>query len=213
MNLYFVRHGVTREHENKKSQKPGSPLSKEGERQAKLLGRRLKKQHYNFDMVFASPFERARKTAEIICKELQAPYEEMDVVHEMKNPDHLLGKGRGDSVFDKYLKELFENGRDLDWKFNREGESLRDVLLRAQEFEKHLLEKHLGQDVLTVSHGTFGRCFIANCILDGEFDDEAFVKVFQSMKMDNTGLTLLEYEEDEKIWRVRFLNDHSHLFK
>jgi len=211
MNLYFVRHGVTRERENKKSQKPDSPLSKEGERQALLLAKRLKKQNLKFDVVFASPFKRARETAEIISREIGAEFELMDTIHEKASAEYLLGKDPTDKIFVEYLKQLHEFWEDLDWKFRGEGESLRDVTMRAQRFEKHLLKNHLGQDVLAVSHGTFGRCFIASCMLGENFEDNSFSKIFQSMKMDNTGLTLLEYVEEEKKWTVRFLNDHSHL--
>jgi len=97
MKLYFVRHGVTQEHESKKSQSPHSLLSKVGEKQAGLLARRLKKQNLKFDVVFASPFG-----------------------------------------------------------------------------------------------GTFGGCFIANCLLGSAFEKETFMKVFHAIKMDNTGFTMLE---------------------
>jgi broad specificity phosphatase PhoE len=210
MRLYFVRHGVTVEHESKKSQMPDSLLSKEGERQARLLGSRLKKQKLNFDVAFASPFERARRTAEIICEELQIPFEEMEMIHEKLKSELTMGLGRGDDIFDRYLKEMKEFWNDLDWKFNSEGESMREVLDRTKNFEKHLLENHLGQRVLVVSHGLFGSCFIANCILS-KSNDDALMDVFHAIKMDNTGLSLLEYDEEDTAWKVRFLNDHSHL--
>lgn len=211
MKLYFVRHGITQEHENKKSQKPDSPLSKEGERQARLLAKRLKKRGYKFDVVMASPFERARKTAEIICRELDATCEEIEMVHEKLNAKAFYGRGPGDGLFDEYIAALKQNWTDMDWKYNEEGESIREVVKRARKFKEHLLKSHVGQEVLAVSHGAFGRCFVVNCILGDEAEDTAFMKLFQAIITDNTGLSLLEYEEAEKVWGIRFLNDHSHL--
>src|SRR3990167_7608457 len=122
MKLYFVRHGVTQEHESKKSQSPHSLLSKVGEKQAGLLARRLKKQNLKFDVVFASPFERARKTAEIISKKLGTQFELMEVIHEKLNPEYLFGLGQEDPLFATYIKELHKFWGDLDWKFRGEGE-------------------------------------------------------------------------------------------
>jgi len=211
MKLYLVRHGITQEHENKKSQAPDSPLSKEGKRQARLLAKRLKKQGLRFDVVFASPFERARKTAEIIASKLDTKFELMETIHEKLNAKYLYGHGPDDSVFAEYIIELKQFWGDLDWKFRGEGESIRDVINRAREFEKHLLTNHMSQNILAVSHGTFGRCLIASCILGQDIGDEALSKLFQAMHIDNTGLSLLEYLEEEEVWQLRILNDHSHL--
>lgn len=211
MYIYFVRHGLTLEHENRKSQLPTSPLSKEGERQAKLLAKRLKKHGYKFDVVMASPFERARKTAEIICEEINAEYEEVGIIHEKLNAKVFYGKGPGDKLFDKYIAALKKNWTSMDWKYNKEGESIRELAVRAKKFKEHLLESHAGQKILVVSHGAFGRCFIANCVLGDEAEDTAFMKLFQAIKTENTGLSVLEYNEEEKVWKLGFLNDHSHL--
>ncbi|GEM_PF-661871 len=211
MKLYLVRHGVTVEYENQKSQKPESPLSKEGIKQAKLLAQRIKRNGLKFDVVFASPFERAKKTAEIICKELNFPFEETELLQERLKPAFIVGLGPGDSLYDKYFEELKKHWNDIDWKYNNEGESIADVLARAQNFEKHLFERHLNQDILVVSHGIFGRCFIANCILGGNSNKDVFMNLFHAIKIENTGFSFLEYDEDDNRWKIHFLNDHSHL--
>lgn len=62
MNLYFVRHGTALDHHNDDKRE----LSPTGKRQARKLGRFLRKSDIAFKTVYASPLIRARQTAEII---------------------------------------------------------------------------------------------------------------------------------------------------
>lgn len=87
MKLYFVRHGQSVDASNSLHQTFESPLSNLGQKQAKFLGKRL--QNIKFDLIYTSPFHRARETAEIINKTLRTKMEVMEQAHEFKHPHEL----------------------------------------------------------------------------------------------------------------------------
>ena len=72
MNLYILRHGIAVE--------PGTPgiendserpLIPKGERRLRKAAAAMQKMELSFDLIFSSPFVRARQTAEIIAAELK----------------------------------------------------------------------------------------------------------------------------------------------
>ena len=62
MNLYFVRHGTALDHHNDEKRE----LSSTGKRQARKLGRFLRKAEVRLTNAYTSPLIRARQTAEIL---------------------------------------------------------------------------------------------------------------------------------------------------
>jgi len=71
MNLYLLRHGLAVE--------PGAPgyakdsarpLTPEGERKLRRIGKAMKAQDLSFDLILSSPYVRARQTAEIVAEAL-----------------------------------------------------------------------------------------------------------------------------------------------
>jgi|SRR5277367_4669740 len=72
MNIYILRHGIAVEREDWKSKDDSlRPLTREGEKQLKQISRALKKMDLEFDLILSSPYERAKKTAEIVADKLK----------------------------------------------------------------------------------------------------------------------------------------------
>jgi len=71
MELYILRHGLAGEfgdpHYPDDSQRP---LTAEGKRKMHQAALGMKAMGLSFDLAFASPYIRARQTAEIVCKQL-----------------------------------------------------------------------------------------------------------------------------------------------
>lgn len=209
MKVFLIRHGRSEDSENQKKQSPESPLGKIGKVQARLLARRLKKE--KIDVLLSSPWPRALQTAEAIAKTRGIKVELLDGIHEKEAPSEIYGNDIKDKTYLKFLRGVKKNATDFDWKYKGSGESLRDVIKRAISLKKHLIKNHLGQNVVLASHGIFIRCFLTTCILDKKYDDKTFYKIFDVWTMDNTGVTLLEYEEEKRKWSIIYVNDHSHL--
>lgn len=210
MQLFLVRHGECNSYEKGRRQKPDSPLSKIGKKQAGLVAKRFKKE--NIDLIISSSWTRAFQTARVISETTGIHLETFDWVHERKQHPKLYGVKFESKIHNKYLSEIIKNN-DLDWKFRGKGESLRDVIKRAQKLERHLVKKHLGQNILLVSHGIFIRCFLGIAILGRGYDDTSFMNFYRALSFNNTGVNLLKYDEEQKRWNLRYLNDHHHLNK
>lgn len=211
MKVFLVRHGTTFAGGEVKYQSPDSPLSKKGLVQTKELANRFKNR--KIDVILASKWSRARGTAEVIAEALKIPLEFFEGIHEREQHPELYGVKWTSKIHEENVAEISANLGNLDWKFRGQGESIRDVTKRAIKFNKHLIKKHLGQNLLVVSHGIFIRCFVTICFLGENYKDNAFIDIHKSLYIDNTGISLIEYEDERKLWKVRYLNDHAHLDK
>ena len=207
MRVYLVRHGQSTAHDTGKRQSPDSSLSQKGISQARLLARKIKKWGVSFDRVFSSDLARAKQTAEIIAKGLNCPVEVFVGIHEKEQHPDLYGLDTNSKLHKENVKAYEAHLKDLDYKFQGKGESVREVASRAIKFRNHLLGSHLGQDVLVVSHGIFIRSFIASCILGDSFDDSLFAQVHAGLDIGNTGVSLLEFGEKNKNWKLIYLNN------
>lgn len=208
MKIFLVRHAASADFDKRWSS-PKSLLDDLGREQAQILSQLPRLQ--TVDLVLASKWFRTKETAEIIAKVINKPLELFPGIHERKQPSEIYNVARDSDISKQYIKGSIENFENLDWKFQGAGESFRDVVKRAIKFEKHLRKNHLEQSILVVSHEVFIRCFVAVCILGEGYTDDSFNKVFRSLQFTNTGVSLLEYDERRKIWKVWYLNDFSHL--
>ncbi|MCC7306608.1 MAG: histidine phosphatase family protein [Acidobacteria bacterium] len=68
--IYLIRHGEY-DHEDKADSKTGKNLVKLGHKQARYMGKRLKKLRLKFDMFVSSEYTRARETADDIGKSIK----------------------------------------------------------------------------------------------------------------------------------------------
>lgn len=209
MNIFVIRHGISNELREQRWQSPNSFLNGEGLSQARLLAKRLKS--FPIDVILSSKWPRARETAEVVAKALKKPFELFDGIHERELNPRLYGVKWSSRIHKLFYKEGSKNFSNLDWKFEGKGESIRDVITRAVKFEKHLTKDHLGENILVISHDVFIRCFVSICILGKKYKDETFFRVFNSLTFSSAGISLLEYNEKVRIWKIKYLNDHSHL--
>jgi len=71
MNLFILRHGIAVEREDwDPANDAARPLTPEGELQLHGVTAALRRMDLRFDLILASPYERAKKTAEIVADEL-----------------------------------------------------------------------------------------------------------------------------------------------
>lgn len=211
MRVFLVRHGTSIAHETGKRQSPDSPLSGKGKEQARALGRRIKKWGVSFDKVFTSKLPRASQTAEIIAKILGTSVEEFEGIHEKEQHPDLYGADIPSKIHDESVAAYAKNSRDLDYKFLGQGESTREVAARALAFGDHLVKSHASQDVLVVTHGIFIHAFVTVCVLGKDYEDSAYADLHTSLTIWNTGVSLLEFNEKIKNWKIIYLNNFSHL--
>ena len=188
-------------------QSPETILSAKGRKQAEAAV--ATKRFIDVDKIFCSTLKRAQETAQIIANGLSKEFETIGGIEERRQSS-AYGLIRTDPRVIRYSQALVKKSDDWDWKWEKGEESKNEVLSRAIEFKKLLATNSLGRSILVVSHEYFVRMFIASCILGENSADPSFRRLYGSLNIVNTGISLLIYNEAQKTWKIWYLNDYSH---
>jgi len=144
--LILIRHGESVANaEQRFTFGPHEPLSRRGRDEA-LARARLVAKRFDPVALYASPFVRALETARVIGSVLGL---EPSVVEALREQDFGRLKGQGyDSVRDD---PTWHSDR---WRYRPpEGETLEEVFHRVGPAFDELAARHLGEQVVVVSHG------------------------------------------------------------
>lgn len=188
MKLILTRHGETLGNIEGILQGQGhGQLSVEGTKQAQKLGQRFKSE--KIDIIYSSDLKRASDTA----KEIHKHHPTVPIVFTEKLRERHYGSLEGlkksevnpnfkdNEAFPKEFSYNLENIK----KFGME--SPESLIKRAKEFIDEIYEKHKGDVVVIVSHGSFGKAIIAAITGESYFDIEV---------QGNTGVSIFEIDED-----------------
>lgn len=200
MKIYLVRHA-----------RQSSPLcnvnvdlAQEGVRQAELLARRLKQKQFPIDAICSSALVRAVQTADILAQELKITPEAGDPA--MNEIDFGELTGLSDREIDLRYGAFMERRRNLeaDLAFPG-GECGADVFARAYPFLQGLA-KSGAQHALVVTHGGTIRAVLA-----GVLHMEQRFRLALTRTLENTSMTVLEYNKQRGWFTVETINDYAHL--
>ena len=164
-DVYFVRHGESEANARSQAIYKGrnSPLTERGLEQAERIADRVSK--LSFDVLVASPWERAKQTAEAIAKKTGKEIVFSDLFTETRGPTSCMGMAiNTPELTDKlraWNRTLFMN----DARFE-DGENFSDAFARAQAALKWL-EAREEQHIVVATHGLFLR-FVMAVVLIGE---------------------------------------------
>lgn len=209
MKIFLTRHAEG-DRVSLNWQTPETVLSERGIKQAKNLADRLSRFNV-IDLIVSSDWVRSRQTAEIVGKVLKKPVKVLKNIHEREQSTKIYGLSRNAPLAKKYWTDLTKNQNDWGYKWDKEEESLAELIKRTIDFKKLLVKKYLQKSVLVVSHESFLRGLVTTGALGDNFEDDHFKNLFNYSAMENTGLSLLIYKEAQKRWKLWYLNDHSHL--
>ena len=208
--VYFVRHGQSAHNVAPVFQSPDSPLNEKGKQQADLVAQRVSQ--LSFDALIASPFERAKQTAEAIAKATGKKTEYSELFVERIRPTYINGKPytdkKADMLWRAWEKNLYTPGARTE-----DGENFDDLVARADR-ALSFLQRRTEQTLIVVTHGYFLRTIVARVLLGNLLSGEAFRNVQKGTRTENAGLTVLKYRsgfEEEAAWRLWIYNDHAHL--
>ncbi len=143
MKIYLVRHGeVSNPRKILYGRMPDFHLSREGQRQIRLIARKLKKVEFN--KIYTSPLERALETASIITKELGLNQKKIIIEPSLIESDVTKWEGKPIVNFKKStrLEDLF--GRTGIEPILKSGKRILSVLKK--------ISKQKG-NYIVVSHG------------------------------------------------------------
>jgi probable phosphoglycerate mutase len=151
--LFYVRHGETEMNvAGMWSGQIETPLTEKGRQQAKEAGKALKAKLPHVDLIICSPLARAYHTASIIAEEIG--YQVKDIQKSPLLLERSFGKLEGTSDVNYYA----DHG-GLESIDQVEGaETVEQMQVRAGE-ALSMIESLPQDNILVVSHGTFGRAF------------------------------------------------------
>ena len=208
--IYFIRHGESEGNVGRMYQGPDSQLNDEGKKQAGLIAERVSK--LSFETMIASPWPRAKETAEIIGATIGKKPEFSDLFTENTRPAVISGKLYGDKEADAIWRSWSET-RYTPGKRVLDGENFDDLIERADKALSFLRDRK-ENDIVVVTHGYFLRVIVARVLLGDLITGTTLRSFIHNTITENTGLTVLKYQpgfEECPAWRLWVYNDHAHL--
>ncbi len=207
MNIFFVRHGESEGNSQRVHQGENADLSEKGRHQAQLVAKRL--QDHNIQVIYCSPFLRAKQTAEIIAAGLKLPITFAEDLKELRRPSEIEGLSYGDPKAEEIKSIIKQNQTIPDWRYS-DDESFNDIVTRAKSIEKILFDNHHGQNVLCVSHVQIIVMITLHIILQEKLTPEVFWQFYYHARYNNTGITHLQHNETFG-WNLMTWNNTVHL--
>lgn len=187
MRLIIVRHGESEWNRiGRYKGQQDAPLSELGARQAEALARRLT--YEPIDAIFASPLQRAAKTAEAIARH----HPDVPFAHEPALLEICHGDWEGlmaDEVIERYGDGLRE------WRSHPTraqmpgGESFSNILKRVLDFKDWLCAEYSGRNVLISTHDVVVKILVADAL--GMNMDR-----INRIWVTNASISVIEYGED-----------------
>lgn len=208
--FYFVRHGQTVDNVNNVYQSASDPLNKKGIAQASLVAERFIS--IPADIIIASDYVRARKTAEAIAGTTGLPLRESALFEEIRRPSDIIGKERYESDAKIIMDEMIENELVADWH-HLDEENLFEALARARKGIDYLCNLP-EEKIIVVAHEIFIKIMLAAMAVKDDIDAVKFYRMMRYFMIgDNTGITIAEYGNFvyDVSFRLRIWNDHAHL--
>ena len=202
MRLIIVRHGETEWNKLRRVQgTTNTPLSPRGQKQARLVAKRLKGMRIN--AIFSSPLDRAKYTAKAIATACRAPVFIDESLKEIN-----FGDWEGltfEEIGARYPEQfaVWNTAPHLCVPAGK-SETLAQVADRCALFVENLKKQYETGTVVAVSHSVPCKLMTALCV------GLPFSKV-HSLRMDNASVTMLDYYQDRNV--LRTFNDTNHLME
>ncbi len=206
--IYFVRHGQSEGNANELRGHVSHQLTKRGREQAAFIAERCA--NLPIDCIISSTVLRAKETAGFIAEKLNMVPEYSDLFVEARSSSNVTGKPRTDEGAIAAQAAIDANFHVPGFRYE-DAENFEDLNERARQ-ALDLLAHREEDSVLVVTHGFFMRIIMARVVHGDDLTAELCRDFIRSFHLENTGLTVLGYDETKlKPWWVWIWNDHAHL--
>jgi broad specificity phosphatase PhoE len=204
LKIYIARHGQNEDNANGiLNGHRDEPLTKLGISQAHELADGIQKAGLAFDVVYASPLSRARKTGEIVCETLGI--EPPIVLDSIIERDFGVMSGKKASDIERLCSPDIIKTDTITYFLSPEGAETFPMLLeRAARALDQIKAEHLDGSVLLATHGDFGKMLYAS------FYDLPWQSILTQFHFGNCELLLLEEGLDPTQAHVLKIDQHNH---
>lgn len=225
MILYLIRHG----RQNSTDCNVNVPLSPEGERQAQLLGERMKR--YPVDALYSSDLIRAEQTARIAFANRNNLTNQLQIRPGLAEVDFGSLTGRPDCEVKAFYREYYEEQRELfeEGRIQKgnaldevnefvgdffvpteeiwypEGESGPEVLSRLMPVIEEWIDSGK-QHIAVVTHGG-----VIRILLTALFGGDFAKRLMFGTSLENCSITQLHFDEEKQGFYLDRFNDYAHL--
>ncbi|MGH2643047.1 MAG: histidine phosphatase family protein [Chitinophagaceae bacterium] len=198
LNIYLLRHGETAWNAdgNRYCGRTDLSLTEKGIEQAKLAGDKLK--NISFNAVYASPLQRAVRTAEIAGKG-----QEVIPDNRLIEIDFGSWEGKTKEEFISENKSLWDNWMSdpANHPAGGNGETANEVMNRVNAFYGELINKWEDGKILVVAHNGINRLYLA-------YKLGMPLKNYRKFFLDNADVTWFTLDKTGEI-ELKCLNGNS----
>ncbi len=209
--IYFVRHGETILNAEGIHQGPDGKLTDKGRAQALETAKRFPKEKGRPEVMYASPFERTRETAEIIACELEMSIKSIkytDLLMERRNPSEIIGHSGLEPKVRQIVEQMDKSFHEDNFRYSDE-ENFTDLKARAKKLLRFIAWRP-HQRMIMVTHGIFLKMVIAYMLHGDKLTATEYNKLSYSNTMDNAGMTICTYTTHwfkRNAWKLLVWND------
>ncbi len=204
--LYFVRHGQSQGNKLSLHQSGKTELTEHGIKQAGKVAKRFRT--IPIDIIFASDYARAKKTAEIINRVVGKKIEITKLLRERKRQSEIEGKRIADPEAIRVRKIAREHMDEEGWHFSDE-ENYFDFKKRVKDFLNFITQRK-EENILVVTHAFFIKVFTTLLIIGEEgLTPKIISGLDRSLWMQNTGITVFDKVKNRLM--LMNWNDQAHL--
>lgn len=191
--LYLIRHGETEWNKERRIQGHSDiELNDRGKQQAEKLASYMER--FDLSHVYASDLQRAVYTAQAVANRKNLSVRTVPALRE-----RCYGEMEG-LVYEE-ISEKFQGIKPDESLYG--VESFLDMQKRAHEQLTSILLAHPGESIAIVSHGGVINSFL-HWISEGKYGTGV-------TKIDNTGICLLQFEQEHGAWTILDINRVEHL--
>lgn len=202
--IYIARHGQDGDNVRKiLNGRRDEPLTELGVQQAEDMGRTIKEHQLVFDAVYASPLQRALRTAQIIARASDNP--EPVVLPDLIERDFgVMTSTPIDEIKERCAPDILETNT-ITYFLNPEGaETFPELIQRGKRVLEQVAIAHPEGSVLLVTHGDIGKMIYA-AYYDVPWDD-----VLRNFHFGNTEVLLLSEDSPASESHVFKVEQHNH---
>jgi phosphohistidine phosphatase len=156
MNLFFLRHGKAMPRGAKWRPDSRRPLSREGETSMGAIARGIRELDISFDVILASPYARALRTAEILAEIMQSP--------KLFETARLTPEAAGGGIMEE-INENFSRAKGIVLVGHEPSMSRLISMLVTGKDDMAMELKKAGLCKLTVEKPAYGKCATLNWLL------------------------------------------------
>ena len=225
MNIYLIRHG----RQSSSDCNVNVDLAPEGERQAALLGQRIK--NYPIDALYCSDLIRAEQTAKIAFAGQPALLEHLQIRSGLAEIDFGELTGQPDAMVKRFYADYYQEQMDrfaegrvqtgnalgevnefigdffvpTEEIWYPQGETGESVLTRVMPVIQEWIESEY-QNIAVVTHGG-----VIRILLTALFGGDFAKRLMFGTSLENCSITQLHYDEEKNGFFLDRFNDYAHL--